>query len=89
MLHRVMKTNYFTLFVSALFQLHSIYGSTTHHNYARWMILCALELWNSKSENPHIAEMHRNGGFTINRTGNPFKNAGVTANNKRTGKEIG
>ena len=33
--------------------------------------------------------MHRNGGFTINRTGNPFKNAGVTANNKRTGKEIG
>ena len=52
-LHRVMKTNYFTLFVSALFQLHSIYGSTNHHNYARWMILCALELLNSKSEN-HI-----------------------------------
>ena len=35
------------------------------------MILCALELLN-------IAEMLRNGGFTINnRTGNPFENVGV------------
>ena len=53
------------------------------------MILYALELLNSKSENPHIAEMLRNGEFTINWTGNPFKNAGVRAKNKRTGKKIG
>ena len=57
-LHRVMKTNDFTLFGYSLFQLSSIYCSTNHHNYARWMILYALELLN-------IAEMFRNGGFTI------------------------
>ena len=34
------------------------------------MILYALELLN-------IAEMLRNGGFTINRAGNPFGNVGV------------
>ena len=69
-LHRAMKTNDFTLFVYALSQLSSIYFSTNHHNYARWMIVYALELLN-------IAEMLRNGGFTINRTGNPFRNVGV------------
>ena len=57
-LHRVMKTNDFTLFGYSLFQLSSIYFSTNHHNYARWMFLYALELLN-------IAEMFRNGGFTI------------------------
>ena len=67
MLHCAMKTNDFTLFVYALFQLSSIYFSTNHHKYARWMILYALELLN-------IAEMLRSGGFTINRTGNPFGN---------------
>ena len=41
------------------------------------MILYALELLNLKSENVHIAEMLRNGGFTINRTDNPFGNVGV------------
>ena len=65
-----MKTNDFTLFGYAHSQLSSIYFSTSHHNYARWMILYGLELLN-------IAEMLRNGGFTINRTGKPFGNVGV------------
>ena len=65
-----MKTNDFTLFGYALSQLSSIYFSTNHHNYARWMILYGLELLN-------ITEMLRNGGFTINRTGKPFGNVGV------------
>ena len=65
-----MKTNHFILFCYVLFQLSSIYFSNNHHNYARWMILYALELLN-------IAEMLRNGGFTINRTGNPFGSVGV------------
>ena len=65
-----MKTNDFTLFGYALFQLSSIYFSTNHHNYARWLILYALELLN-------IAEMLRNDGFTINRTGNLFGNVAV------------
>ena len=40
--------------------------------------LCdALELLNLNSENSHIAEVLSNGGFTINRTSNPFKNVGV------------
>ena len=65
------EIQWFTLFGYVLCQLSSIYLSTSHHNYARWMILCALELLN-------IAEMLRNGGFTINnRTGNPFENVGV------------
>ena len=51
--------------------------STNYHNYARWMILYTLEFLNLKSENPHIAEMLRNGGFTINRTGNPFGDVDV------------
>ena len=76
-LHRAMKTNDFTLFGYTLFQLSSTYFSTNHHNYPRWMILYALELLNLKSENPHIAEVLRNDGFTINRTGNPFGNVGV------------
>ena len=65
-LHRAMKTNDFTLFGYTLFQLSSIYFSTNHHNFARWMILYALELLN-------VAEMLRNSGFTINRTGNVGK----------------
>ena len=65
-----MKTNDFTLFGYALFQLSSIYFSTNHHNYARWITLYALELLN-------IAEMLRNGGFTINGTGGPIRNVGV------------
>ena len=69
-LHCAMKTNDFTLFGYALSQLSSIYFSTNHHNYARWMILYALELLN-------IAEMLRNGGFTVNRTGKLFGNVGV------------
>ena len=69
-LHRVTKTNDFTLFGYALFQLSSIYFSTNDHNYARLMIIYALELLN-------IAEMLRNDGFTINRIGNPFENFDV------------
>ena len=70
MLHCALKTNDFTLFGYALLQLSSIYFSTNHHNYARWLILYALELLN-------IAKMLRNDGFTINRTGNLFGNVGV------------
>ena len=40
--------------------------------------LCdALELLNLNSENPHTDEVLRNGGFTMNRTSNPFKNVDV------------
>ena len=58
LLHCAMKTNDFTLFGYALFQLCSTYFSTNHHNYAKRMILYASELLN-------IAEMLRNGGFTV------------------------
>ena len=41
-LRRAMKTNNFTLFGYALFQLYSIHRNTKHHNYAKWMILYAM-----------------------------------------------
>ena len=41
-LRRAMKTNNFTLFSYALFQLYSVHSNTKHHNYAKWMILYAM-----------------------------------------------
>lgn len=76
-LHCVRKTNDFTLFGYALFQLSSNYFSINHHNYARCTILYALEMLNLKPENPRITEMLRNGGFTNERTGNSFGNVGL------------
>ena len=68
-LHCAMKTSYFTFFGYGLFQLCSIYFSMNHHNYARWMIVYALELLILKSKNPYIDEILRHG--------NPFGNVGV------------
>ena len=70
MLHRAIKLMILLYLVMLSFWLSSIYFSINHHNYASWMILYALELLN-------IAEMLRNGGFTINRTGNPLEIVGV------------
>ena len=69
-LHCAIKTNDFTLFGHAFFQLFTIYFSTNHYNYARWMIFYALELLN-------FSESLRSGVFTIIRTGNPFSSFGV------------
>ena len=52
-------------YLVVLSSLPSIYFSTNDHKYARLIMLYALDLLNS-------AEMLRNSGFTINRTGNTF-----------------
>ena len=43
-LHCAMKTNHFTLINYALFNLSSIFFRNYHHNYAKVMIIYALEL---------------------------------------------
>ena len=73
-LHRAIKENDPELFAYALFELSPIFFMTNHHNYARWMVLYALELANL---DPELYNMLINGGFSVNRTGRPFAEVAV------------
>ena len=65
------------LYAYSLFQLTSLFFSTDHSNYARWMTYYALELANLKEENPELLEVLKDGAFSINRTGRPFSRVGI------------
>ena len=71
------KSNEIPLYSYTLFQVIPIFFTTTHHNYARWMSLYALDLFNIKQKNPAICQMLQNVGFSVNRTGNFFAEVGV------------
>ena len=77
LMQRVIKSNDIPLYSYALFQTIPIFFTTNQHNYARWMSLYALDLFNIKQENPVISQMLQNGGFNVNRTGNAFEELGV------------
>ena len=62
----------YKIYSYALFQAIPIFFTTNHHNYARWMSLYALDLFNIKWENPAIYQMLLNGGFSMSRAGNAF-----------------
>ena len=55
-----------------LYQISSIFFSTNHQNYARWMTFYSLELMSLPEENSILTEMLHSGGFSVNRTGNSF-----------------
>ena len=76
-MQRVIKSNDIPLYSYALFQTIPIFFTTNQHNYARWMSLYALDLFNIKQKNPAIYQMLQNVGFSVNRTGNFFAEVGV------------
>ena len=61
-LHRAIKCKDPKLFRYALFKLLSIFFMTNHFSYARWMVLCLLELENL---DPEIDKILRSGGFSV------------------------
>ena len=76
-MHRAVKINNIELYAYSLFQLTSLFFSTNHSNYARWMTYYALELVNLKEEKPELLEVLKDGAFSINRTGRPFSRVGI------------
>ena len=76
-MRRAIKSNDIPLYSYALFQAIPIFFTTNHHNYARWMSLYALYLFNIKQQNPAIYQMLQNWEFSTNRTENAFVEVGV------------
>ena len=76
-MRRALKSNDIPLYSYALFQAIPIFFTTNNHNYARWMSLYALYLFNIKQQNPAIYQMLQNWEFSANRTENAFVEVGV------------
>lgn len=76
-LHRAMKMNDTQLLSYVLYQISSIFFSTNHQNYGRWITLYSLDLIMLPEENPILVEMLHYGGFSANGTGNSFSRVGV------------
>ena len=76
-LPHAMKMNDTQLFAYVLFKISSIFFSTNHQNYARWMTLYSLELISLPEENPVLIEMLHKERFSVNRTGHSFSHVGV------------
>ena len=75
--HLAMKMNDTQLLAYVLYQISSIFFSTNHQNYARWITLYSLELMSLPEENRILVEILHYGGFSVNGTGNSFSCVGV------------
>ena len=76
-LNCAMRSNNVQLFVSALFQISSLFFSTNHPNYARWMSRYALDLLNIDEAYPGLSEVLEDGAFSVRRGNQYFSRVGV------------
>ena len=76
-LHRAVKINDINLYCYVLFEISALFFSTNHVNYARWMVLHALELLNLDFTHPGAAELLKNGAFSVRRSAGNSSRVGV------------
>ena len=76
-LHRAVKINDINLHRYVLFEISALFFSTNHVNYAGWMVLHDLELFNLDFTHPGVAELLKNGAFSVRRSAGKFSRVGV------------
>ena len=76
-MHRAVKINDIDLYCYIVFDMAALFFSTSHVNYARWMVLFALELLNLDITHPGAKDLLKNGAFSVRRSAGNFSRVGV------------
>ena len=71
------KINDIALYSFALFEVTSIFFTTNHHDYARWMYLYSLDIANLETSQSDLQNILTEGGFSVNRTRKSFASVPV------------
>ena len=71
------KINDIALYSFALFEVTSIFFTTNHHDYGRWMSLYSLDIANLETSQSDLQNVLTEGGFSVSRTRQSFASVPV------------